>query len=221
MGNLQTFLTAGSNLPFLIAGCIVAAILILEVFAFLIGHSMMLGDSDIDMTADLNGNGIPDYLETSHLSFTGILNPAHVPLMIMVVVLAGTFSIFGYTGQWFYLDFVGRMCPMALSVPLSVMLSFIATRFITVGIAWVMPRDFTSAVTADSLIGNSGVLNIGPVTSLDSGAARFTDQYGTDHYLIVFAEPELTIAQGAPVVLIGPHRDKDFAHVVREISVTL
>lgn len=213
------FLTAGPNLPFLVAGCVVLALLILGIISMVIGvgHDLFHIHADIDFTLDANGNGIPDYLEMGHGSFIGWLNPGHVPSTIFIILFSGIYSILGFSAQWIYDGVTGGLAPGLLAGPLVAALAFPLVRSSSAAIAPVIPKDETNAIRVESLVGTGGVLTAGPINQVRFGIARFTDSYGTDHNLMVCGEGEETIANGSPVVLLGPHRDREIAFVVRKI----
>ena len=217
--DILEFLTAGPNMAFLISGCIVVALLIMGIISMVLGmgHDFLSMDGDIDFTADLNGNGIPDYLEVGHGSIMGWMNPGHVPSTIFIILFCGIYSILGYSAQWIYDGVMGSFAPSLLAWPVVMALTLPAVRGTSVAIAPVLPKDETNAITLETLVGSSGVVTSGPITSSDFGFARFTDNYGTSHSILVCGEGEESIANGSPVVLIGPHRERDIAFVVRKI----
>jgi len=218
MGNITDFLVANPNLPFLIAGCVVVGLFILESVLMTIGHSTMLTHGDVDFSLDLDGNGIPDYLEHGGLHFGDVLNPGHIPATMFLVVFCGAFSLLGYTGQWIYLGATGGLAPMLLSLPITLVPTLAVSRWTSVGMAKIMPQDETNAIALESLAGDAGILTAGPVSGLnDFGMARFTDKYGTDHHLMVGGATNDVIESGSNVVLVGPHPDKAIAFIVRKI----
>lgn len=214
MDDILTFLLASDNLPFIISGSILLAILILEVIGLLVGLSMF--HHDVDFEADLNGNGIPDYLE-AEAGLMGWFNPGHVPLMVFLVLFSTIFTVIGYGAQWVYSGLTGSLAPMLLSVPLVTAATLPFVRWGTMAFARIMPRDITNAVTLESLSGLSGPLVVGPASKDVAGQVRITDDYGTHHYLFVFSDGDENIAIGENVVLLGPHREKSYAYVVRKI----
>lgn len=215
--DLTDFLAAGPNLPFLVAGCVVLALLVLTIISMILGVGHDLFHADVDFTADLNGNGIPDYLEVGHFNIMSWVNPGRVPSTVLLLVLCGFYSILGYSVQWIYLGASQKMLPAMLVGPIVLVVALLATRITSNAIAPVMPKDETNAIALESLVGSSGVLSAGPITNTRFGVARFTDQYGTNHNLMVSGEGEETIANGSAVVLLGPHREREIAFVVRKI----
>lgn len=215
MDDTITFLTASGNLPFIISGSLMLAIMIMEFFGLLIGMSLF--SHDVDMSADLDGNGIPDYLEGGHGGAIDWLNPGHVPLMAFVVIYATFFTVIGFGLQSVFAGLTGHLAPLLLSIPVVIAITLPFSRWGSLMLARVMPRDLTTAVSVESLVGLSGVVNVGPVSRETSGMARFTDNHGTDHNLFVFNTEDTNIDVGENVVLLGPHREKSYAHLVRKI----
>lgn len=174
-------------------------------------------DADIDFTLDANGNGIPDYLEMGHGSFLGWVNPGHVPSTIFIILFCGIYGILGYSAQWIYIGLMSDLAPRLVAGPIILAMTLPVVRALSVAIAPLLPKDETNAIKVETLIGISGVLTAGPVGLNDFGIARFTDDHGTDHNLVVCGESEEVIANGSPVVLLGPHREREIAFIVRKI----
>lgn len=218
MGNILDFLVASPNTVFLVAGCVVVGLFLLELIMMIIGHSLMMAHGDVDMTLDLDGNGIPDYLETGHFHLGELFNPGNVPTTMFLVIFSGALSMVGFSGQWILLNNYGWLAPALLAVPMALVPTLAITRWATVGMAKIMPQDETNAIALESLSGEVGVITAGPIQGTnDFGMARFTDKYGVDHRLMVSGVDETVIATGSDVVLVGPHPDKAIAYVVRKI----
>ncbi len=212
MDDITNFLTASGNLPFIISGSILAAIFIIEMAGLLLGLSIF--HSDVDITADLDGNGIPDYLE-GDVGLLGWFNPGHVPVMAFAVIFCTMFTVLGYGAQAVYNTLSGNFAPLLVSIPVVGVMALATSRWGSMVLARVAPKDITTAVTLESLVGNVGVVNVGPVSKDVAGIARFTDPHGTDHNLCVFTDDDTNIAVGENAVLIGPHREKSYAYLVR------
>jgi hypothetical protein len=217
--DMLNFITAAENTPFLIAGCIVIALLILGIISIIfgIGHDLFQVDADIDFTLDANGNGIPDYLETGDTSIFLWINPGHVPSTVFIIMFAGIYSIMGYSAQWIYNGLSTTLMPTLLVGPVVLAITLPIVRSLSASIAPLLPKDETNAIKVESLIGSSGVLTAGPVGQDDFGIARFTDNFGTDHNLVVCSDSHEFIATGSPVVLLGPHKEREIAFIVRKI----
>lgn len=218
--DILNFLTASPNTAFLVAGCIVLALLVLGIVSLMIGVGSELFhfSGDIDFTLDANGNGIPDYLEIPPSHIMGWINPGQVPSTIFIILFCGTLSITGYSLQWIYLDLFTKLASGMLAVPIAVAITLPVVSYLSATIAPFLPKDETNAVSLDSLIGSSGKLTAGPINSNIGGIARFTDFFGTDHNLVVYGETQEDIDNGSPVVLLRPHQEHVIAYVVRKIQ---
>jgi len=217
MDNITDFLVAGPNTSFLVAGCVVAAVLILEIVLLIVGHSTMMMNADVDMTLDLDGNGIPDYLE-GHGHLGDWFNPGHIPVTMFLVLFCGLLALLGYSGQWIYLGQAGQLAPALLAVPITLVPTLAFSRWFSVGLARIIPQDETNAISVESLAGDVGVLTTGPVQGRDDfGMARFADKYGVDHALVVGSVDDTIIETGSSVVLVGPHPEKSIAFIIRKI----
>lgn len=191
---------------------------LLELIMMVIGHSLMLAHADVDLTLDLDGNGIPDYLEHGHGHFGDFFNPGHIPTTMFIVVFTSLLSLIGYTGQWLLLGNYGWLAPGMIAVPIALVPTLALTRWITVGLARIMPQDETNAIMVESLSGEVGIITAGPFSGKnDFGMARFTDRHGVDHTLMVSSADDTIIENGNQVVLVGPHPDKAIAFIVRKI----
>lgn len=128
--DIQQFIFVDTNLPFLIAGCIVLAIAILELTATVFGMSSLShSDSTIDFGADLNGNGIPDYLEGGSVGIFHWANPSQIPLMIFLLVFNAIFSLMGFSIQWIYQEAFGLLIPVMIVLPITIAISFPLVRW--------------------------------------------------------------------------------------------
>jgi hypothetical protein len=214
MNDLILFITDPANLPFMVTGCLLAAIFLVEIIGLILGLSIF--HSDVDFTADLNNNGIPDYLEVDG-GFFNWINPGHVPAMVFIVIFSTVFTALGYSAQWAYSGFSGSLAPLGLSIPVVTALTLPFVRWGSTAFSRIMPQDITSAVTIESLTGQVGVLVMGPATSEVSGSLRVTDQHGQDHYIFVFATGDENIDVGESAVLIGPNSKNSYAFNVRKI----
>ena len=217
--DMLNFITAAENTAFLIAGCIVIALLILGMISIIfgIGHDLFQVDAEIDFTLDANGNGVPDYLEAGHSSIFLWVNPGHVPSTVFIILFSGIYSILGYSAQWIYNGIASGLLPALLVGPVVLACTLPIVRSLSASIAPLLPKDETSAIKVESLIGSSGILTAGPTGPVDFGIARFTDNFGTDHNLVVCSESNEHIATGSQVVLLGPHKDREIAFIVRKI----
>ena len=67
----------------------------------------------------------------------------------------------------------------------------------------VMPKDETTAVTLDTLVGRVATVTLGTATAERPAEARVNDEHGTTHYVRVIPEAgRQALPQGTQVLLV-------------------
>lgn len=185
---LTEFLFADENLQFLAAASLVMAILAVEVFASLIGVSVIGKDFDFD--ADK-----PD------IGFMGWLNAGQVPLLVLLTTFLGLFTILGFTGQWIVKGITGILVPGTVAGPLTVVLCLPIIRKASLFINKMIPREETSAISLESLVGSVGTVILQASKDM-AGQMKVSDDHGTTHYVFVHPEGNYLVQEGEDAVLI-------------------
>lgn len=133
----------------------------------------------------------------------GWLYVGKVPFLIVLIALLTSFGIAGLLLQSLVQTLSGYLLPSLLAAPLALVGALPVSRGFTAGIARVMPRDETEAVSADSFIGRVAIITTGTARHGAAAQARLNDQYGQAHYVMV--EPEAAdgvLPSGSEVLLI-------------------
>lgn len=182
------FITAGGNVPFFAA--LVLMLLIGAAEAIGLGGGLVLGaDVDADVEAD-----------PSLLSW---LNVGRLPLLMLIVVFLFTFGIVGLLGQQVVMAIIGRVAPAWMAAPLAFAVALPITREFGRVVSKILPKDETSAVSRESLIGRVAVIVTGTASHGSAAQARVRDAFGQAHYVMV--EPDLAedvFDQGASILLV-------------------
>jgi hypothetical protein len=179
------FLLAGPNLPFV--GALVLMVLIGAVELAGLGGAF---------EGDFDGDGDIDWAALAWL------NAGRLPLLMLLVVFLMSFALVGLIGQRVVLGVTGRLLPVLAAAPMALIGGLALTRLGSRLLARVLPRDETTAVSRDALVGRTGVITTGVATAGSPAQARVRDGFGQSHYVMVEpAEPEATLAQGAGVKL--------------------
>lgn len=192
------FILADSNSVFAIALGLMILIGGLELAGAVIGigFSELIGNliPDIDLDGDASSLG--------HI--LGWLRIDKVPVIILLIVFLTAFGVSGYFVQWFIFTATGNYLPIAVGSLIAVASSLPAVRFFGGVFSRLMPRDESSAVSHDSLIGRSAVIIQG-VARIKAGVqARVVDSHGKTHYVMVEPEDEGSeFAAGERVLLIS------------------
>lgn len=198
------FLLAGANVPFVAA-------LVLMLF---IGAAELAGlggglSGDVDMEADVG--------EPSLLSW---LNVGRLPFLMLLVVFLLSFGLIGLIGQRLVQAVSGLLVPALLAAPVAFAAAIPVTRVFGRGLAKVMPKDETSAVGRDTLVGRVAVIVTGDAAPGSAAQARVRDAHGQPHYVMVEPdEAHETFAQGTSVLIVRQAGSKFF--VIRNLSASL
>lgn len=172
------FLQAPENIAFVSAMVLVLIIGVVQALG-LGGDFGMDADVDADLDVDMDGGGI---------DLLGWLGVGRLPLLMLLVVFLGIFGIGGLVLQQVVLGATGAMLSGWIAAPAMAVASAPLTGAIARGLARVLPKDFTTAVPLEVLIGRSGRIVTGRAVPGSPARARVEDQYGQAHYLMV--EPD-------------------------------
>ena len=187
---MLTFLTEAANLPFSVALAVMIAFVLLEVISLSLGAGVssiidaLLPDLDLGLDADLPDN--------SPSTFTHILSwfrVGEVPLLMLLLVALTAFGLSGLLLQSLARMITGNLLPPLIA---AIPACFCAVPFIRVigGLLnTYMPKDETTAVSEDSLIGRSAIVLAGTATQGKPIQAKVRDEHQHTHYILV--EPEL------------------------------
>lgn len=171
------FWLADQNLPFAGAGFLLVGLMLLQ----LTGATDLAPDLDADMDGDVDGFGAADGL----LSFLGL---GRLPLMIWLALFLLLFMVSGYVGQQVLRGVTGELLSPWLAAPLAALAGIPATAILARPLGRIMPKDETTAVSIDSLIGRFAVLGTGTARPGSPARAKVIDIHGHPHFVMV--EPD-------------------------------
>lgn len=190
------FLAAGENLAFVIA--LATMVLIGLVEAVGLGSSALGHDLDLDADGD----------------WLGWLGFGRLPLLMLLVVFLACFSVIGLVGQQIALSSLGALLPGWIAIPAAGVAALPATGGMARIVGAIMPRDETTAIGIDQLVGLHAQIVVGTATQGSPAKARVRDFHGQVHHVMV--EPDIAgarFAEGTEILLV---RRED--HVFRAIS---
>ena len=126
-----------------------------------------------------------------------------VPLLVWLVLLLTTFGSAGLTFNFLSLTLLDTYFARWLITLLAVIAGlFFTTRFGTF-IARLLPKQESSATTADELVGTVGHITVGVARQNSPAEGKFIDAHGQPHYLLVEPlEPDEQFSQGEKILLI-------------------
>lgn len=171
---MDFFLSDGTWL-FTAALLIVAAIGVLELGALLIGGSM---------SSAMEGM-LGDVAEVGGLAW---LHVGRLPFLVILVILLASFALAGMTLQALVAAVFDNTLPPIVAAPAALLAALPATRVVGSGLIRILPHDESAAIAASTFIGRTATLTSGEAISGRAAEARFQDEYGQTHYVMV--EPD-------------------------------
>lgn len=220
---LETFLSPGMT-PFAVAIALMFIITAVELVGTMMGLSAasaldsLVPEFDIDVDADLDmdidgdmgaspldADAIVDGPGPGPLSqLLGWIGIGKVPALVLLVVMLTAYGLAGLAIQSTMNAVTGHMLPAWLASIPAVMIMLPVTRTLGKGLAKVMPKEETEALSARQFIGKVAVITQGNAKAGLAAEAKYTDKFGTSHYLRV--EPDasdITISQGTEVIIVS------------------
>lgn len=154
-----------------------------------------LGGSAVDIDTAEIGGGL-DWL-----------NIGRLPLLMLLVVFLTAFGLAGLFLQTAAIAFAGAMLPWFAAVPAAVLAAAPATRWLGAGLARILPRDETTAVDIDSLVGRRARIVIGTARRGHPARARVRDAHGHFHHVMVEPTDDASLTETATLLLTARHGD--------------
>ncbi|MBA3603233.1 MAG: DUF1449 family protein [Parachlamydiaceae bacterium] len=200
------FILADYNVPFMASLLIVMLITALECIGALIGISSthLFDKFDVDYTIDTSppleiSHHVPSIFE---YIFAWMRVPK-IPLLIVILIVLFLFGSVGLTLQSFSLTYFGTTLSYIWSIPLTLAIVFPVSLILSHVIAYFLPNDSSSAVSLNSLVGNTAEITLGTASKGFPTTAKCRDSMGKMHHFLV--EPEdsqETFNYGEKVLLI-------------------
>ena len=220
MSAVGDILLAPDVRPFAVAAAIMVALGGIELVTTLVGFS--IGDlvgQDTSVEAD------------SHHGLDGLflwINAGRLPLLILIILALGLFSIGGFLLQGIAHS-VGTAVPVEVAALVAAAGSIPVIRSTSRGLARIIPRDETYAVSEADFVGKVALVSVGPLDQGLPGRVRLKDVFGNWHtvaarassdsevlpvgasVLLVDRDAKSFIAISAPADLIAPSQSHDRA----------
>jgi hypothetical protein len=172
------FLVAPASLPF------TAAIVLVLIMGLVEGVAVYLGFGFSEWLNVFTPEGIDGAAD----AWLGWLHVGKAPLLVLLVILLTAFSIIGLTLNAVVHDLIGIYPTPFLSVPIAFVGALPVVRILGAAIARLIPKDETSAVLLDTLVGHVAVVMNG--TARVNYPAQAKVQNGQGQVFYVHVEPE-------------------------------
>lgn len=124
-----------------------------------------------------------------------------VPMLVWLIIFLTVFGLFGLSAQAIFYHFSQSYLPVWIITPASLILAMPIIRINANWIAKVLPRDETTAIHSEELIGRTAHIILGDAHLNYPAQAKVTDQFGLTHYVLVEPETDITFKQGQSVIL--------------------
>jgi hypothetical protein len=226
--DLFGFLFAPVNAPFAISLGILGGLLLVEIATLVIGipfsakvdaifdlHGPDLHAPDLH-APDLHGPDLhgPDAHGGGHAGLDvahepGLfgtawdwLNAGRVPLLILIMIMLGSFGAIGYMIEGVSHSFIGWLPTFMAAIP-AFIVTIPVTRRVSLLVSKIVPRDETYVVEAGSLVGQTGVIVTGPLADNTIARVKVRDPHGNHHFPWVRTkDPNLKLDNGDHVLLV-------------------
>jgi hypothetical protein len=183
-----------------------------DVRPFAVAAAIMVALGGIELLTMIVGFSISEFVghdfaldSESHSGIGGLflwINAGRLPLLILVILALGIFSIAGFLLQAIAHGADGVM-PVSIAALLATGLSIPVIRAASRGIARIIPRDETYAVNESDFVGHVAEVSIGPLDQGLPGRVRLKDVFGNWHSVAARASSDSApLPVGARVLLV-------------------
>lgn len=133
----------------------------------------------------------------------GWLGFGHVPLMVLMVVFLAIFGTTGLIIEQASHDALGQLLTPLVAVPVAIAAALPLTGISAHMLARILPRDETTAVSLDALVGESARIVTGRAAQGSPARARVEDGFGQAHYVMVEPNsPDQIFEEGEAILLV-------------------
>ncbi|QHH99489.1 YqiJ family protein [Acinetobacter dispersus] len=196
-------LTHPSNIVFSIALMLCLFIGLLELILLLLGGSssfleQFLPDSltnvdHADVSLEQSDHFLTQLLEWLYLG--------KVPLLIWLIIFLTVYALTGLILQDVFYQLTGQYLSAWIIAPACLFLCMPLVRYSAALIAKIIPKDETTAIQTDDLIGRTAHIILGYAKPNSPAQAKVKDQFGQTHYVLVEPELDIVFHQGQQVIL--------------------
>jgi hypothetical protein len=180
--------------PFAVAAAIMVSLGGIELLTMIVGFSLSeLVGHDLGLDGD------------SHNGIGGLflwVNAGRLPLLILIILALGIFSIAGFLLQGIAHG-AGAVLPVPVAALAALGLSIPVIRLTSRGIARIIPRDESYAVSDADFVGKIAMVSVGPLDQGLPGRVRLKDVFGNWHTVSARAHRDSpALAVGTSVLLV-------------------
>jgi Protein of unknown function (DUF1449) len=191
---MSSLFTAPETVPFGVALGVMIALAVIEGLGLFtaMSPSQWLDNLVPDIDA-------PDGVEGA----LGWLHLGRVPVLVLLILFLVGFALCGYAVQLIARGVLGAYLPAWLAALPALLMGLTTVRGLGALLAYIIPRDETSALNEEALVGRAGVVTQGTARRGHAAEVRVRDLHGRSHYLRV--EPDVDgdeFAEGTAVLVV-------------------
>lgn len=199
------------NLPFALAMAMMLLLGLVQLFG--------IGDLGGEASADIGTGPDGDYaIEPGFMeSLFALLGLGRVPLTIWMALLLLIFSVSGISLQLVCESLMGTALNPWLAATIAAAASLPITSLLARPLGAILPKDHTTAVTTDSLVGRRAKITDGVARAGSPARARVHDVHGQAHHVMVEPhEVSSELRAGEEVLLVRREDNRFFAAALAE-----
>jgi membrane protein implicated in regulation of membrane protease activity len=181
---LLDFMMAPENLPFAVALLLMLMIGAVEALGLGVGAAGV--DADVDADTDL----------------LGWLGLGRIPLLMLIVVLLALFGLVGIAGQQVAAALFGAPLSPWIAGPAAFLASLPLAGVAARGLEKVLPRDETTAVSLEELVGRRATIVVGTARQGSPARASVRDRHGLTHYVMAEPTDGQGVGEGGTLLLV-------------------
>ena len=163
-------------------------------------------DVDIDLDVDAPDMDAPaDGVSAAGGPLTAVLTwlcIGRVPALVLLIAFLTAFGLSGLGIQSVVDRITGEYLPAWFAALPALAVGLPATRYIGLGLARLIPKEETEAVSSRKFIGKVATIVRGQARAGLPAEAKLQDQFGRTHYLMVAPEGDDVLDAGAEAVLV-------------------
>jgi len=216
------FILAPQNLPFSIALTLMIGIALLEGVTAVFGAALSgLLDSVIpDIETDINLSDVEVQSPHALSRLLSWLRIGTVPVLILLVIFLTGFGLIGLAIQSFTNNLLGFLWPAYIASIPAIVLALPVVRVLGGLISLIMPKDETEAISQNSFIGRIANITLGTAKAGHPAEAKFSDKFGTTHYIMVVPDNDEEVLDTSTPVLIV-RKEGHLFKVIRNDNINL
>ncbi|KJC58885.1 membrane protein [Bradyrhizobium sp. LTSPM299] len=183
-----------------------------DVRPFAVAAAIMVALGGIELLTTMIGLSISEFIgkdfaveAENHNALSGLflwINAGRLPLLILIILILGVFSIGGFLLQGLA-HAVGTAIPVSIAALAAAAGSIPVIRNASRGLARIIPRDESYAVSESDFVGQVATVSVGPLDQGLPGRVRLKDVFGNWHTVSARASHDSqALPVGASVLLV-------------------